>query len=481
MESNLRVVPGIIALLVALVNGIARADDARVDGPVEARSIRLLIVTPSRFVEALAPYLEHERSRQPTELLSLAQALEEREGVDDAEKLKRALYDQWRSGTTHVLLIGEAELMPVRYMMLDRKTAAAHDTAFYPSDLYYADVAEADGSFESWNALRQGHHAHYFGEVYGESHKEGKIDRDEVDYRPELAVGRWPIRSVEQLERVMAKTIAFESVPPTRTAAIVGVGGWVDMRGRFEKLAEGLERGARAERSGDPERPSEAVREAWAVERAYYADSKKDYGTPPPNVETVLGMFAKSPTLIVHGGHGTDDSWQHCLDWRKHLAELRCDGRAPIVFSAGCSTAHFAPLAPYDRYIDRKGTEHVGTNAGQVFEAFPPAPACYQPERLSRAGLGKALLRETEHGAVAYIGCNTGSQPCGLTLVDGFVEHVAEPTATTVGEAWCAALRTYYDRERLAALTPTESWYPPSVFFQGMKFMLFGDPTLPMP
>lgn len=82
---------------------------------------------------------------------------------------------------------------------------------------------------------------------------------------------------------------------------------------------------------------------------------------------------------------------------------------------------------------------------------------------------------------MAYIGCNTGSQPCGLTLVDGFVEHVAQPAATTVGDAWCAAVRTYYDREKLASLTPTESWYPPSVFFQGMKFMLFGDPTLPMP
>jgi len=30
-------------------------------------------------------------------------------------------------------------------------------------------------------------------------------------------------------------------------------------------------------------------------------------------------------------------------------------------------------------------------------------------------------------------------------------------------------------------LAPTSSWYPPSIFFQGMKFMLFGDPTLPLP
>jgi hypothetical protein len=38
----------------------------------------------------------------------------------------------------------------------------------------------------------------------------------------------------------------------------------------------------------------------------------------------------------------------------------------------------------------------------------------------------------------------------------------------------------YYDKEHLAKLVPTDSWYPASVFFQGMKFMLFGDPTLPL-
>jgi hypothetical protein len=38
----------------------------------------------------------------------------------------------------------------------------------------------------------------------------------------------------------------------------------------------------------------------------------------------------------------------------------------------------------------------------------------------------------------------------------------------------------YYDKEGLAKLKPNDDWYPPSIFFQGMKFMLFGDPTLPL-
>ena len=35
-----------------------------------------------------------------------------------------------------------------------------------------------------------------------------------------------------------------------------------------------------------------------------------------------------------------------------------------------------------------------------------------------------------------------------------------------------------YERKRLDQLVPTDSWYPASIFFQGMKFMVFGDPSL---
>ena len=81
-------------------------------------------------------------------------------------------------------------------------------------------------------------------------------------------------------------------------------------------------------------------------------------------------------------------------------------------------------------------------------------------------------------GAVAYIGRNTGAQPAGLTLLDGFVLALAEGRATRVGDAWRESLARYVEVERLFELEPTDSWYPPSIFFQGMKFMLFGDPTL---
>ena len=75
-----------------------------------------------------------------------------------------------------MLLVGDVDVLPVRFMVLDRVTPAAFDYAFYPSDLYYGDLAKPDGSFEDWNARKEGFHAGYFGEVRGEKNKEDPIN-----------------------------------------------------------------------------------------------------------------------------------------------------------------------------------------------------------------------------------------------------------------------------------------------------------------
>ena len=55
------------------------------------------------------------------------------------------------------------------------------------------------------------------------------------------------------------------------------------------------------------------------------------------------------------------------------------------------------------------------------------------------------------------------------------------PTSACTGDCWGDAIRYYFEKEKLATLAPNADWYPPSVFFQGMKFMVFGDPSLRLP
>ncbi len=72
-----------------------------------------------------------------------------------------------------------------------------------------------------------------------------------------------------------------------------------------------------------------------------------------------------------------------------------------------------------------------------------------------------------------------------MTLLAGFVDTLTRESQrsdnVTIGDCWAGAVSYYYDHEHLATLKPDTGWYPPSIFFQGMKFMLFGDPSLPMP
>jgi hypothetical protein len=125
--------------------------------------------------------------------------------------------------------------------------------------------------------------------------------------------------------------------------------------------------------------------------------------------------------------------------------------------------------------------QHMGTYAGEVFKCPPPPPAAYQKGPYNSLGLGKRLVAGGPNGAVAYIGCNTGGQPCALTLMDGFAKVWGQDPKARLGDCWMRTIDFYYDQQHLAELKPNADWYPPSIFFQGMKYMFYGDPSLKLP
>ena len=426
------------------------------------RGAEFEILAPRAFAPALGAFIDHKRARgTSTELLILEDVLALEEGADDAEKVKRRLFRAWRAGASSVLLVGDADVFPVRYMCLDRVAEPAFNHAFYPSDLYFADVAKADGAFEDWNACRDGHHAGYFGEVHGEKHKAGPINVDGVDYKPELALGRWPAGTTAEVALIAAKSIRAENARAgrafgrSRTAAFFAVEGWIDTRAHLTNLARSL-----------------APR--WTVLERFYGDASN-----APDVNGMTRVLRDGAGLVAHTGHGNDDVWEKCLALST-IERAKNATNLPVMISIGCSTARFAAMPPYEDYVDFEGKEQKGSNGGRVFLAPPPPPSCYQRGPFNHTGLGEQLLRQSDDGAVAYIGCNTGAQPCALTLLDGFIAAVAAAERPRLGEAWRQALVSYVERERLFELKPDDGWYPPSIFFQGMKFMLFGDPTFEM-
>ncbi len=459
----------------------------------------LLIVAPKALAPALAEFVAFKRKSLPTELLELEAILESTQGADDPEKLKARLYARWKAGRGpaqisptgsygsamplgYVLLVGDADVMPVRYMVLDRNTEPAFNYAFYPSDLYYADLARPDGSFEDWNANKgspgkadEAFHARYFGEVRGEHFKTDPINYDHIDYKPEIGVGRWPVSTPEEVKTVAAKTMAYEESlrihasrtdPEHRTpVALIASGGWIENRSAMDAIAERLGT-------------------TWDVRKRYWGRADGPNPLPPPDEAHIVELLNNGVQLVLHSGHGSDDSWAGAISTRS-IAKLHNEAAPAIMMSAGCSTARLAVLPPYEAYMDIDGVEHKGSDHGEAFTAPPPPPSPYQKGRYNPTGLGEQLLRAGPAGAVAYIGCNTGSQPCGMTLMEGLADAIARRQSgaapTRLGDCWKDAESFYFEHEHLDTIKPTPDWYPASIFFQGMKFMLYGDPSIPIP
>jgi hypothetical protein len=432
------------------------------------QSKKLLVVTPESFQAALRDYVAYKKKQMPTEMVTLESVLKTSQGVDDPEKLKRYLFKAWKERNVgYVLLVGDADVLPVRFMALDRVTPAAFDYAFYPSDLYYSDLAHEDGTFDDWNGQHSEFHNGFFGEVRGEKNKQDPINYDHITYHPKVAVGRWPVNTPEEVQIVANKTMRYEEgvvrgdKPGMKRAALFSVGGWVDSRGLMDGLANTLSGG-------------------WSVEKRYYADRRRNDNTPPPDETQLDSLLNEGLGLLIHAGHGSDDTWFGCCSVA-HLPRVHNADRLPILISAGCSTARFCTLPPYEPYLDIYGKEHAGTDHGEIFTAPPPPPAVYQKGKYNPTGLGEQLLRRGPDGAVAYIGCNTGSQPCALTLEEGFIRAIANAKQPRLGDCWSQAIVYYFDHEHLATIVPNEDWYPASIFFQGMKYMVYGDPSLRLP
>ncbi|MBC7081462.1 MAG: hypothetical protein H5T44_04395, partial [Thermoplasmatales archaeon] len=273
-----------------------------------ASTYDFLIISPDAWVSELSLLKEHKESKG---IKTIVVGLNEiythssaRKGRDDAEKVKyfiKNAIEEW--GIKYVMLVGDADIFPVRYASL-----SIEEPKETPCDLYYADIYYSNGSFSSWDADKD--------KKYGE-----RID-DRPDLVPDLHLSRLPAGDLNELNIAIEKIINY-STPPMK-AIMVGVELFWDTK----------------------EREGEYLKEEinnyinFDVIRLYEtSDYIKDGDANAINIAKFINEGAMLLNFASHGNpYGM--GWESGGFWIDELSMLK-NKYLPIVFAMACSTNEF--------------------------------------------------------------------------------------------------------------------------------------------
>ncbi len=153
-----------------------------------------LIITSSELIPAFLPLLEWKRKKGvKAAIVGVDSILNTYTGRDDPEKIRNFLIDSYQNGTMWVLLGGDEDVVPVRYLYPTNAFSPPAMTKQHISDLYYSDV---DGQ---WDDDNDG--------IWGEP------GDDSPDVYPDLFVGRAPCSDSAEAASFVEKVLSYERNP----------------------------------------------------------------------------------------------------------------------------------------------------------------------------------------------------------------------------------------------------------------------------
>ena len=403
----------------------------------------MVIIAPRIFSRALQPLLVHKNNHQVETLFKSTEDIyNEYDGRDKPEQIKYFIKDALETwDISYVLLVGGKQgqrntwYIPPRYSNLDDWSDWDYQ---YLSDLYYADIYKADGTFEDWDSNGNG--------IFAEWSRDSE-QKDILDLYPDVAVGRLACRTRIEVYTVVNKIITYE----TKTAGT----SWF----RHMIVAGG---------DTFPNPYDEYEGEMEATRSTTYMDAI---------VENTIFLFASDGTLtrradmvkalnkgagFVHlAGHGTPSIWSthppHDIDtWIDGIGladmfRLRNRNKLPIYVIGGCHTHKFdVTVQEFFKGVVADGLHYFSPNMDDygAFWLYEWVPEC----------IGWRLISVRHGGAIATIG-NTGlgyGTPGNSTL-DGlggwleprFFHAIGVQGKTILGEAHCQALTDYINKDNV--------------------------------
>lgn len=157
----------------------------------------MLIIAPSEFSSALQPLIDYKNEHNTQTILTTLEDIPNT-GADQQESIKYYIKDAIETmGITYLLLVGSVDKFPVRYAYIP---SGDYEDRF-PSDLYYADIYNAEMGFSSWDANGNGKYAEMHGAI---------SDMSAVDMYPDVYLGKLVCSSVAEVTSVVEKILNYE-------------------------------------------------------------------------------------------------------------------------------------------------------------------------------------------------------------------------------------------------------------------------------
>ncbi|DAC73032.1 MAG TPA: hypothetical protein DSN98_02145 [Thermoplasmata archaeon] len=451
-------VPAVGPITLGTMNDAQPSLFIREPGQSNVNIYSLLIITPAVFKEALQPLVVHKKSiGLSTRLVTLREVYHQMywHGRDNAEKVKyfiKTAMEEW--GVRYVLLVGgrSSQFQPTWYCPVRYVSMVDDWDAEYLSDLYFADIYDSSGNFSSWDSDNDG--------IYGEWYPGQTAQDINIDLTPDVAVGRLPCRSEEEVETMVRKIITYETTAfdqPWFATMLVAAGD------TYPQTQNANWTGPEGEYYGN--RAIENM-SGFTATRLYTSDQtftdKKD----------VIREFRAGWGFVYLVGHGSPKQWgNNALNGTAFVQgpnsndmwRFRNKNKLPVCVVSGCHNSQF------DVCLRR------AFNASTRWKQ-EGIPECWS----------ERILREPTGGSIAALGC-TGlgytkedkiSFKGGINELEGAFFHAyGQDHVTVLGDTWAAAI-TWYRQTYPVAWNSSglgDSWIDVKVI---QSWALLGDPSL---
>ena len=450
----------------------------------------LVIITPKEFLNPLQRLAAHKNNiGVRTQIVTVDQIYRDYPGVDQPEQIKYFIKDTIETwGSTYVLLVGGLKshivgkprddinkgvrdwYLPVRYSNL-----WDYSTTFDPgfiSDLYYADIYDGQGDFCNWDSCGDG----VFGGWSNPSNP-APLDypTDQIDFYPDVNIGRLPCRNVLEVSFMVNKIIAYETKPidPSwfRTMVVIGGDPYDDTGTNY---LEGELVGEKALSFMPGFEP-----------KKLFASNQEINPEFTPLTKNIIREINAGCGFLFFDGHGSPAWWNTFWPGQFNnlitngglsiytVSRLRHTNQLPICVIGGCHCCQFN-VTVLATMLDLRNTHSMWSNGLPISEC-----------------LGWAVTQKRNGGAIATIG-STGigyeasgengdlngdliNDPDCVEALGGFLETqffraYGSQNITILGNAWCTTITQYLNiypgmQNRSDAKT-IEQW------------VLLGDPSL---